>query len=80
MWDTKITDAFKQESKGKIDKAFAGADYYEFMQIVKTFVRKYDHVLTERNGRTKLKVLDDFLWAVANRPLLIFKEMFPNKS
>lgn len=72
LWDTRIADAFKQENKGKIHKDFSGADYYEFMRWIKNFMQEYGDILAERNGRTKVKVLDDFLWALANRPLMIF--------
>lgn len=74
LWDTKISEAFKKESADKIHKDFSGADYYKFMLWVKKFMREYDDVLTEGNGKTTLKVLDDFLWALANRPLMIFED------
>ena len=80
MWDTKISEAFKKESNVKISNDFSGANYYEFMQRVKNLMYEYGDVLTERDGRTKLKVLVDFLWALANRPLIIFEGIFLNKS
>lgn len=77
MWDTKIADAYRRERKNNNQqKPDSGADYYEFMLWVKDFMRENNDVLIERGGRTKVKVLDDFLWALANRPLMIFEETF----
>lgn len=81
LWDTKIADAYRRERKNNHKlKADSSADYYEFMIWVKNFMHDYGDFLTERDGRTKLKVLDDFLWAIANRPLIVFKEIIPRKS
>lgn len=79
LWDNNIRKAYRKESNNT-HEPFSGADYYEFMLRVKTFIKEYEDVLIERDGRTTLKVLDDFFWALANRPFIIFKGIFPKKS
>ena len=66
LWDTAIR------------KEFYDKDYYQFMQEMQKFVKDYDKLLSKLANQYKkneLKVLDEFLWWMANKPLsLIFNE------
>ena len=79
LWDNAIANAVRKEAnlednKNEKIKAFSKADYYQFMQKIQNFAKKYEDLLSELAkdyDKTKLKILDDFLW-YANKPLFLF--------
>lgn len=74
LWDNDIAKAIRNEYGEEVED-FSGADYYRFMQKLQDFIKEYEGVLSDlvnRYRRGKLKILDEFLWAIAHRPLSIF--------
>lgn len=54
---------------------FSGVDYYIYMRVTQYFVERYKKTFFELAKTYKkgvLKVLDDFLWMTAHRPLSLF--------
>jgi hypothetical protein len=58
----------------KIDE-FSGRDYYRFMLCAQDFIERYKTTflnLAETHGKSVVKILDDFFWMIARRPLSLF--------
>lgn len=56
-------------------KDFSGKDYYLYMRVTQYFVERYKRTFVELAKTYKkgvVKILDDFLWMAANRPLSLF--------
>jgi hypothetical protein len=54
---------------------FSGKDYYIYMRMTQYFVERYKRTFFELAKTYKkgvVKVLDDFLWMIAHRPLSLF--------
>jgi len=87
LWDNDIARIVKAEALnilvkadkynnffGKIDD-FSGKDYYRFMLLLQAFFEKYENTflkLAKTYEKSIVKILDDFLWMIAHRPLSIF--------
>jgi hypothetical protein len=68
LWDNAI-------AKGIGIKKFSGKDYYGFMQKIQSFTIKHKIILSDlakQYEKTKLKIVDDFLWLAANESLFLF--------
>jgi len=58
----------------KIDN-FSGKDYYRFMLVTQDFIERYKNTfldLGKTYEKSVVKILDDFLWMTAHRPLSLF--------
>jgi hypothetical protein len=58
----------------KIDD-FSGKDYYRFMLLLQDFFERYKNTflnLAKTYEKSVVKILDDFLWMIAHRPLSLF--------
>jgi hypothetical protein len=58
----------------KIDE-FSGKDYYRFMLFAQDFIERYKTTflnLAKTHGKSVVKILDDFFWMIAHRPLSLF--------
>jgi hypothetical protein len=75
LWDNPIANAVREEREdGEYDK-FSSGDYYHFMLDMQRFIAKHGQVLSElgsRFNRSKLRILDEFLWWITHRPLSVF--------
>lgn len=77
LWDNPIAKAVRTDLKGKAEgnnkvENFSGADYYRFMGKIQNFIKEYEKVLSNLVGRYrkgKLKILDECLWWITQRPL-----------
>lgn len=68
-WDNDIERVVKRFAK------FKGESYYRFMQVMQDFLKQYDGVLSEmagQRGKSKLKILDEFLWFITRDQLKLF--------
>lgn len=79
LWDNKIADAIRKvdvrNNENRRIAKFSEADYYQFMQKIQNFSKKHETILSDladQYKKSKLKILDDFLWWAANRPLDLF--------
>ncbi|MGD0496190.1 MAG: hypothetical protein ABSB28_09160 [Candidatus Bathyarchaeia archaeon] len=73
-WDSAIEKAFHKELEKSVME-FSGEEYFEFMKKMQGLTRRYDVVFSELAGKyeiQKVKVLDEFLWTLCNRPLCLF--------
>lgn len=73
-WDSAIEKAFHMELKKSVME-FSGEEYFEFMKKMQGLSACYDTVLSELARKykiEKIKVLDEFLWILCNRPLCLF--------
>lgn len=62
-----------KSKKIKKPKPLSATDYYCFMQKIQAFIRKHEHVLSNLASeykKSKIKIVDDFLWYLTQRPLL----------
>lgn len=69
IWDSGIAKAVS-----KI-KGFPEEDYYRFMQEMQNFVKNYEEVfsdLANQYRRSKLRILDEFLWWLRREQLSLF--------
>ncbi len=77
-WDNAIIDAYwaeVQDQKTKKIGRFSGEDYYNFMQALQKFIKKHNTIfltLSKKQEKPFLKIVDEFLWFAANRPLFLF--------
>lgn len=69
MWDNKIREEVRKEYKPrKINESEKG--YYNFMWAIKDFLIKYRvaiHLLNKRYKKSKLRILDEYLWIACNK-------------
>ena len=80
MWDDRIASAFRDEhnSLGMNDNKieyFSKEEYYKFMLQIQWLMREYSDILGELSinyQRTKLRILDEFLWLISKNPLFLF--------
>ena len=75
LWDNAIANAVRKERADKKNGEFSPADYYSFMVDMQRFLKEYDQVLSalaSKYKRGKLRILDEFLWWMAHRPLSLF--------
>jgi len=77
-WDNPIANGIRDEitninDKDKI-KSFTGADYYRFMTEIQRLMKTHRSTLnglSKKYHKSKLKILDEFLWWAANRPMSV---------
>ena len=70
LWDNSIAHAI-----AKIG-SYPENDYYRFMLKIQEIVKKYEEVfskIAEKDGESKLRVIDKFLWYFTHKPLVILK-------
>lgn len=70
LWDNSIAHAV-----AKIG-SYPENDYYRFMLKIQELVKKYKEVfskIAEKEGESKLRVADKFLWYFTHNPLVILK-------
>jgi len=78
-WDNRIADGVRDEfltKGGYKTKPFTGADYYAFMYVIQNLMKTHDVTLvslSKKYNKSKMKILDEFLWWAANRPLSVLK-------
>jgi len=79
-WDNNIIRAISEEIKRKYEiklkvEKSSGEDYYRFMQEIQDFIRKHEGLLSDlarEHKKSKVKIVDDFLWYATTRPLFIW--------
>jgi hypothetical protein len=77
-WDNAIADGIRYEltrgnRKDKI-RPFTGDDYYRFMTEIQRLMKTHSsslNDLSKKYHKSKLKILDEFLWWAANRPMSV---------
>lgn len=79
-WDNPIANGIRSEITSRNDKdklkPFTSADYYRFMTEIQRLMKTYSSTLngqSKKYQKSKLKILDEFLWWAANRPLSVLK-------
>jgi len=75
LWDNPIANAVRKERKSGKCKDFSSGDYYHFMLDVREFAVRYSRTLEDlahQYERSKLRILDEFLWWITHHTLSIF--------
>lgn len=78
LWDNAIATGIGAELvrlSFKETEVFSGEDYYAFMLGTQGLVKRYENTFLELSifyKKSVVKILDDFLWMVANRPFSLF--------
>ncbi|WP_456474927.1 hypothetical protein [Candidatus Pyrohabitans sp.] len=74
-WDSNIIEAFNRELESNRKSKSYEDIYYMFMKEVKKLLEEYDDTFStvaKKYNKSKLKIVDEFLWWAANRPLSLF--------
>ncbi|MEM2970104.1 MAG: hypothetical protein QXR63_04130 [Candidatus Bathyarchaeia archaeon] len=69
LWDSRIAEAVS--STGEFDEK----DYYNFMLKTKDLLKKYMKTfsnLAAHYGKSKLRILDEYLWLITHDPVSLF--------
>jgi len=71
-WDNSIADAIRKECEENKDEEFSATDYFNFMKVIQSFLKRNEQVLTElarRYKKRKMRIVDEFFWWIVRRPL-----------